>query len=247
MDIKPIETVYNGYRFRSRLEARWAVFFDAAGIKYEYEPEGFEADGVRYLPDFYLPELDDGVYVEVKSDEPSRYVEIIKASSICIATRKVLLVLSTIPNITDCGMWMFYAFGYNVLNKNIEMRLAPLWIYMCDDGVRRASLFTHYYISYASNLPATEYFMREMGKANFPTLSGISVKAYEGYIDTDRKPQTASLSPWSSIEDYVRATFWTEKMWELEDREDFDFVKQCYEKARQARFEHGETPTGGIR
>ena len=26
--IKPIETKYNGYRFRSRLEARWAVFFD---------------------------------------------------------------------------------------------------------------------------------------------------------------------------------------------------------------------------
>lgn len=24
MDIKPIETLYNGYRFRSRLEARWA-------------------------------------------------------------------------------------------------------------------------------------------------------------------------------------------------------------------------------
>ena len=33
-DIKPIETVYNGYRFRSRLEARWAVFFDEAGIEY---------------------------------------------------------------------------------------------------------------------------------------------------------------------------------------------------------------------
>lgn len=26
MTIKPIETVYNGYRFRSRLEARWARF-----------------------------------------------------------------------------------------------------------------------------------------------------------------------------------------------------------------------------
>lgn len=43
-EIKSIETYYNGYRFRSRLEARWAVFFDAAGIKYEYEPEGFELD-----------------------------------------------------------------------------------------------------------------------------------------------------------------------------------------------------------
>lgn len=51
--IKPIETYYNGYRFRSRLEARWAVFFDALGVKYEYEPEGFDlGDGDYYLPDF---------------------------------------------------------------------------------------------------------------------------------------------------------------------------------------------------
>ena len=44
MSIKPIETIYNGYRFRSRLEARWAVFFDKIGIKYQYEPEGYEVD-----------------------------------------------------------------------------------------------------------------------------------------------------------------------------------------------------------
>lgn len=64
-DIKPIETIYNGYRFRSRLEARWAVFFDALKIKYEYEPEGYDlGDGVYYLPDFYLPEFD--LFVEIK-------------------------------------------------------------------------------------------------------------------------------------------------------------------------------------
>ena len=51
--IKAIETYYNGYRFRSRLEARWAVFFDALGVDYEYEPEGFKLqDGECYLPDF---------------------------------------------------------------------------------------------------------------------------------------------------------------------------------------------------
>jgi hypothetical protein len=65
MDIKPIETVYNGYRFRSRLEARWAVFFDEAGIRYEYETEGFElSSGRKYLPDFWLPDF--GIYVEIK-------------------------------------------------------------------------------------------------------------------------------------------------------------------------------------
>lgn len=51
--IKAIQTRYKGYNFRSRLEARWAVFFDALGIEWEYEPEGFELpDGTRYLPDF---------------------------------------------------------------------------------------------------------------------------------------------------------------------------------------------------
>ena len=39
--MRPIETKYKGCRFRSRLEARWAVFFDALGIKWWYEPEGF--------------------------------------------------------------------------------------------------------------------------------------------------------------------------------------------------------------
>ena len=56
MDIKPIETRYRGYRFRSRLEARWAVFFDALGIEWEYEKEGYVLpDGSTYLPDFYMP------------------------------------------------------------------------------------------------------------------------------------------------------------------------------------------------
>lgn len=51
--ITAIETEYRGYRFRSRLEARWAVFFDALGLQWEYEPEGFNLpNGTRYLPDF---------------------------------------------------------------------------------------------------------------------------------------------------------------------------------------------------
>ncbi len=68
MKIKPIETIYKGYRFRSRLEARWAVFFDALGIEYDYEPEGYEFDdGTRYLPDFQLK--DEDIFVEVKSEK----------------------------------------------------------------------------------------------------------------------------------------------------------------------------------
>ena len=65
MEIKAIETIYDEYKFRSRLEARWAVFFNAMGIEYEYEKEGYDLgkDG-WYLPDFWLPELE--LWVEIK-------------------------------------------------------------------------------------------------------------------------------------------------------------------------------------
>lgn len=75
-EIKTIQTEYKGYLFRSRLEARWAVFFDACGVKWDYEPEGYDlGDGIGYLPDFLLHGVtvnhgiykeDCDIYVEVK-------------------------------------------------------------------------------------------------------------------------------------------------------------------------------------
>ena len=47
---RPIETLYRGMRFRSRLEARWAATFDELGIEYTYEP--YDLGG--YIPDFLL-------------------------------------------------------------------------------------------------------------------------------------------------------------------------------------------------
>ena len=81
MDIKPIETKYNGFRFRSRLEARWAVFFDMLGLKYEYEIEGFEMNRVRYLTDFYIPSLDRWFEIKAKS---LREKDIKKCEEFCL-------------------------------------------------------------------------------------------------------------------------------------------------------------------
>jgi hypothetical protein len=68
--IQAIETEYRGYRFRSRLEARWAVWLDAMGLRWRYEVEGFDVGGLfRYLPDFYLPDRD--LYLEIKPDLPN--------------------------------------------------------------------------------------------------------------------------------------------------------------------------------
>lgn len=63
--IRAIPTTYAGCRFRSRLEARWAVFFDHLGITWEYEAEGYEGPAGRYLPDF-LVHLGEPTLFEVK-------------------------------------------------------------------------------------------------------------------------------------------------------------------------------------
>ena len=48
-------TAYDGTTYRSKLEAKWAVFFDALGAEVEYEPFQIEAsNGVRWTPDFFI-------------------------------------------------------------------------------------------------------------------------------------------------------------------------------------------------
>jgi hypothetical protein len=62
----PIETRAYGYRFRSRLEARWAVFFQTLGLQWEYEPEGFDLGNELYLPDFRVTTGDLVYWYEIK-------------------------------------------------------------------------------------------------------------------------------------------------------------------------------------
>lgn len=74
MDLKPIETHYKGYRFRSRLEARWAVFLSSLGYSWEYEKEGYVINGRPYLPDFWIPVITQredgwGIWIEIKPCE----------------------------------------------------------------------------------------------------------------------------------------------------------------------------------
>jgi hypothetical protein len=86
-DPQPIETTYGGTRFRSRLEARWAVFFNELDIEWHFELEGFELPSGRYLPDFWLPGVKGrngdgpvGIWFEVKRpgelDQDPRWTEL---------------------------------------------------------------------------------------------------------------------------------------------------------------------------
>ena len=58
-----IPTKHKGRQYRSRLEARWASFFDLVGWVYEYEP--FDCNG--WIPDFALTRTSSRpILVEVK-------------------------------------------------------------------------------------------------------------------------------------------------------------------------------------
>lgn len=94
--IKAIDTEYAGHLFRSRLEARHAIYFDALGISWEYESEGYEFEnGVRYLPDFYFPTFN--MFAEVKPT-PLTTKEKWKCEKLALETGKVVIELVGLPN-----------------------------------------------------------------------------------------------------------------------------------------------------
>ncbi len=66
--ITAIPTTHNGIKMRSRLEGKVASLFDSHGLKWMYEAEGLDINGIWYLPDFWIPELK--CFVEVKGVGP---------------------------------------------------------------------------------------------------------------------------------------------------------------------------------
>jgi hypothetical protein len=70
MTIYAIPLTYHGATFRSHLEADWAATFDALGWTWSYEPEPYTGDGVRYLPDFWLPAQ--RIWIEIKGPHDER-------------------------------------------------------------------------------------------------------------------------------------------------------------------------------
>lgn len=206
MNAKPIETLYNGYRFWSRLEARWAVFFDAAGISYQYEPEGYVGYlGIPYLPDFYLPDLD--VYAEVKGTDAQLQKD---AEKICNAIdfnatpiSRGLILLGEMPNAdTD------------------QLPIFPLLFW--GEGVLHTDCLFDIWNGAASLARGDRDDERSA--------------AYEMTEDVHYVWEPSDSSPVTVKPRYIYAD-------SLPICTDPGYINRCYEIARQARFEYGETPT----
>ena len=218
--IPPIETVYNGLRFRSRLEARWAVFFDAANIKYEYEPDGFEFNGEKYLPDFYLPEHE--AYIEVKPDNKLVLDDIARAANvICRATLSRLIILSSIPKINNkTGIWAYNCFYYNAAEGGVLWRPAIFHLHPKFSSI----------ITGIIPLRKRERNLRWWKKYPELPIPGADLAMVEGYVHPDDAgpywPDYKTDYPYYMAEAEV----------------EYEFAKKAYDKARTARFEFGETP-----
>jgi len=107
MKIDPIPTKYKNIEFRSRTEARWAIAFDEANIRWEYEPEAFHlknpySDNIEffnYLPDFRIsyPESRLSYWAEVKGKTFTEN-ELVKAWALTKETEEPIILLPRTPS-----------------------------------------------------------------------------------------------------------------------------------------------------
>lgn len=211
--IAPIQTYYNGYHFRSRLEARWAVFFDAAGIKYEYEPEGFkveiaENEVYRYLPDFYLPDFD--VYTEVKPNKAKLLEDSAKLANMIDyegPLAKGLIILGQIPYYEERNC-VIPAFTFLYYHEGICSGLCE---FILEGGYKLLNIDPDFFaVGYAPDLP------------DIPSSDDLTFYKHGIYKSDEHGIY------WSLAE-------------RNKNRASLN-LRKCYLKARQARFEHGETP-----
>lgn len=93
--LAPIQTQYRNHLFRSRLEARWAVFFDTLGVKWAYEHEGYDLGALGwYLPDFFIPSWT--LWVEIKGQDPT-LDELAKCEALAGVTQQAVALFVGVP------------------------------------------------------------------------------------------------------------------------------------------------------
>lgn len=107
-----IPVTYKGIHFRSHLEARWAVFFDTLGLKYEYEPALERVrTGLRevmYAPDFHLESELFDLMVEIKPKKPEEG-ELVKAAAWARELNDVLILFgSVVPPPDGMNGWLMW-------------------------------------------------------------------------------------------------------------------------------------------
>ena len=111
MGHKAIPTEYKGFRFRSRTEARWAVYLDALNLDWLYEKEGYILPSGQYLPDFWIPcpeycDNNSGYWLEIKGGHPSD-IERQKCKELAMETGHTTLLIYGSPTLEIFNTYSF--------------------------------------------------------------------------------------------------------------------------------------------
>lgn len=246
MTIKAIETCYKNYRFRSRLEARWAVCLDALKVRWEYEPEGFDLgeDG-WYLPDFWLPDVK--IWIEIKPSDCVDYAAARKkAARLSSARQEAVLLLRGSPGFSEEA---FY--GYSVQWQAFRTELVAGYGYETwsvaskDDG---AIWFADWALDSLRDwlidsseeplLPAERDEIRNIDLWS-PENRQHVLELYAVYLHRNGKDADFSIRSCESVE--IRAGNGRLSFVEGHNMATSSML-QALSAARSARFEHGETP-----
>lgn len=105
---RSIETHYAGCRFRSRLEARWAVCFDKIGVRWQYEAQGFHLPSGNYLPDFTVDLGNNNpFFIEIKGPMPDAH-EFEVATEVNLYVAPLIILSGDLPRNRGEGTgWIF--------------------------------------------------------------------------------------------------------------------------------------------
>lgn len=100
--IPALPAQYAGVTFRSRLEARWAFYFDLIGVEWKYEPEGYALKAGNYCPDFQCWDW----FVEVKPTEFDKKAHAAKLAELSRVTGAAVFCVVDDPNINPQQEWV---------------------------------------------------------------------------------------------------------------------------------------------
>ena len=118
--ILPLPTYYGGVKFKSALEARWALYFDEINVAWRYEDEAYALECGSYLPDFWLPVA--GMHAEVKPDSGFSYLEVTRCLQLAAMTGDPIILLDGPPRATS-----FYLVRSKKHTKIVGDALGGFW------------------------------------------------------------------------------------------------------------------------
>lgn len=227
-----IPTRYVGYRFRSRLEARWAVFLDQMGAEWLYEPEGYQLPSGPYLPDFLIhPHTDRAFWLEIKPDLPgtgpsAREVKLLCELATATQTRAFMYCRQPGAPVPLSDSWAVeYAERWHEDSRKGRVPgMDPAWWW--DSGLRETGFCAY---PGARSSDAADIWWTECPCCERLLLTLHGNVSGCPAIDHDRM----TASGWGSYLNGSPASL---------RRVTTPRLIAAYAAARSARFEHGETP-----